>query len=176
MDEPDRGDPPTGRPRSLRLAMAIPMTSFTGALAGREYDRAGIVSDQRIPDERRSKNRYPLDLSIRFRFLSRSSGFSGVGRTINLSSSGVLVFCEHFALHEIGAGANLQMSIEWPFLLDDRIPLQLFAVGQILRRGACDFAARIDRHQFRTMSVPRQPPAHLEGNVIEWRPGAVKRD
>jgi len=52
----------------------------------------------------------------------------------------------------------------------------LRAVGQILRRGPCDFAARIDRHQFRTMSIPRQPLAHWRDNVIEWRPGAVKND
>jgi hypothetical protein len=140
--------------------MAIPMTSFAGALADLEHNRAGIVFDRAIPDERRSKTRYPLDLSIRFRFLSASSGFSGVGRTINLSSGGVLVFSEHVALHEIGAHANLQMSIEWPFLLDDSIPLQLFAVGRILRSGVSTFAARFDRHQFRTMRVPGRSPDH----------------
>jgi hypothetical protein len=151
--------------------MAIPMTSFAGVLADLEHNRAGIVRDRSIPAERRSKIRYSLDLTIRFRFLSASSGFSGVGRTINLSSSGILVLYEHTALDEISAGAGLQMSIEWPSLLDDRIPLQLFAVGRIVRRGASTFAARFDRHQFRTMSVSRQPPAHLTDDAIKWRPG-----
>jgi hypothetical protein len=156
--------------------MAIPMTSFAGVLANLEDDRARIVSDRPFPDERRSKIRYPLDLNVRFRFLSGLSGFSGVGHTINLSSSGILVFSKHIALHEISAGAGLKMTIEWPFLLDDRIPLQLFAVGRMLRRGSSTFAATFDRHQFRTMSVSRQPPADMGGNVIEWRPDAVKGD
>ncbi len=154
--------------------MAIPMTSFSGFLADLEDDRAMIASDQAITDERRSKIRYPLDLSIRFRFRS-TSGFSGVGRTINLSSSGILVFYQRIALDETSVGAGVKMSIEWPSLLHDRIPLQLFAVGRIVRSGVSTFAARFDRHQFRTMSVSRQPPAHSTGNAIEW-PGAAKGD
>jgi hypothetical protein len=153
--------------------MAIPMTS-SAVLADLEDDRSGVGFDQPSPVERRSKIRYPLDLSIRFRVLSGRSGFSATGRTINLSSGGILVFSEHVALHEIGARANLEMSIEWPSLLDARIPLQLFAMGRIVRRGPSTFAATFDRHQFRTMSVSRQLPTHLIGNV--WRPGDAKGD
>ena len=138
--------------------MAIPMTSFLGFLAGLECDRATMVSDRTITDERRSKFRYPLGLSIRFCSRSRSSVVSGVGRTINLSSGGVLVFSD-IALNEVRVSAALEMSIEWPFMLDHRIPLQLFVVGRILRLGTSTFAASFDRHQFRTMSVRtnRQP-------------------
>src|SRR5579872_2609136 len=140
--------------------MTIPMTSFTGALADLQDHRSGIVFDQAIPDERRSKSRYPLELRIWFQSVSSSVLVSGVGRTLNLSSGGVLVFSEDVALNEIGVSAILRMSIEWPSLLDDRIPLQLFAVGRILRRGTSTFAATFDRHQFRTMSVSRQTPDH----------------
>ena len=133
------------------------MTSFAGGLADLEDDRVGIVSDQPFLDERRSKIRYPLDLIIQFHFLSGASGFSGVGRTINLSSSGVLVFSEHIPLDETSAGAGLKMSIKWPSLLDDRIPLQLFAVGRVVRRGVSTFAARFDRHQFRTRRSSQVP-------------------
>ena len=136
--------------------MAIPMSSFASALADLSHHRPGIVFDNASTRERRSKIRYPLDLGMRFGPVFGSSLVPGVGRTLNMSSGGVLVFFEHVSLHEIGAGVNLQMSIEWPFLLDNRIPLQFFAVGRILRRGASTFVATFDRHQFRTMRVSRQ--------------------
>jgi hypothetical protein len=51
---------------------------------------------------------------------------------------------------EITLGAEVEMTLEWPFLLDGRIPLQLFATGRVVRRGASGFGATIDRHEFRT--------------------------
>ena len=131
--------------------MAIPITSFNGALADLQDHGAGIVIDRANLDERRLKTRYPMELRIWFRSLCGSARVSGAGRTINMSSGGVLVFSEHVALHQFGVGARLQMSIEWPFLLDDKIPLQFFALGRILRRGVSTFVATLDRHQFRTM-------------------------
>jgi hypothetical protein len=58
-------------------------------------------------------------------------------------------------------------------LLDGRIPLQLFAVGVVLRRGASDFAATFQRYQFRTMRRSKQPPARVGGEVIGWPPSKV---
>lgn len=140
--------------------MAIPMTSFIGAFADLQDDRAGIVFDQPIAGERRSKVRFPLDLRIWFQSISSSVPVSGAGRTVNLSSGGVLVFSEHVALSEIEVNEVVQMSIEWPSLLRGRIPLQLFAVGSVLRRETSTFAATFHRHQFRTMRVSRQTPDH----------------
>jgi hypothetical protein len=128
-----------------------------------------IVSNPPIPAERRLRFRYPLALSVRFRFLSGSSNFSGAGRTVNVSSSGVLVVSQHLiSQQEIGVPARVEMRIEWPSLLDGRIPLQLFAVGIVLRRGASDFAAAFERYQFRTMRSSSRRPASLGGDVIEW--------
>jgi hypothetical protein len=45
----------------------------------------------------------------------------------------------------------VEMSFEWPALLDGRIPLQLFAVGLVVRRRTSDFAATFERYQFRTL-------------------------
>ena len=56
-----------------------------------------IVSNRPIPADRRLKVRYPLDLGVRFRSLSGRSRFSGAGRTVNMSSGGVLVVSEHVA-------------------------------------------------------------------------------
>ncbi len=126
--------------------------------------------------DRRCKVRYPLDLSVRFHSLSGRPSFSGVGRTVNMSSSGVLVVWQHGSQHDIIAGARMEISIEWPSLLDGRIPLQLVAVGRVRRVGASVFAATLERHQFRTVGSARQPLARLGSNLVEWPPCKVAGD
>jgi hypothetical protein len=144
--------------------MAIPVISFNGVLADFREHSAVLFSDQPLP-ERRSKFRYPLNLTVRFRSVSRSSPrITGVGRTLNMSSGGVLVFFDHAPLYEVGAGALLEMRIDWPLLLDGRIPLQFLAHGKILRLGVSVFAAKFERYQFRTRKVSNQP----ENNVVEF--------
>jgi hypothetical protein len=105
-----------------------------------------IISAWPVAEERRSTVRYPVELSVRFRALSQTSPFSGVGRVVNASRGGVWVVSQD----KIRLGAQLEMTLEWPFLLDGRIPLQLFATGRILRRGESGFAATIERYEFRT--------------------------
>jgi hypothetical protein len=97
--------------------------------------------------ERRIKLRYPLDLSVRYRCPSAGSLISGEGLAINLSSGGVLVASQH----QMNVGALVEIRIEWPLLLDGRTPLQLIAMGRVLRRGSSHFAASFERHEFRTM-------------------------
>ena len=118
----------------------------------REHQHGAPVPNRPILAERRLKLRYLLDLSVRFRSISGASLFSGAGRSVKVSSGGVLVVSKDVvAQHEMSAGVWLEMSIEWPSLLDRRTPLQLFAVGRILRRGSSSFAATFERYQFRTM-------------------------
>jgi hypothetical protein len=151
--------------------MPTSTNSFSKIVAVPEEHHGAIVSDPPIPAERRFRFRYPLNLSVRFRFLSGTFSFSGAGRTVNVSSRGVLVVSQHLiSQQEISVPARVEMSIEWPSLLDGRIPLQLFAVGLVLRRGASDFAATFERYQFRTMRRSSQPPAQVGGEVIEWSP------
>ncbi len=97
--------------------------------------------------ERRQRYRYPLDLGVRFRCPAGESCVSGHGLAVNLSSGGVLVASRH----QMNVGARVEMSIEWPLLLDGKTPLQLLAVGWVLRRGDFHFAATFDRYEFRTL-------------------------
>lgn len=122
--------------------------------------------------ERRIKFRYPLDLIVRFRPLTGPLCY-GAGRSVNVSSGGVLIFSQpSVALpvvspHQIRVGAPLEMSIEWPSLLDGRIPLQLFAVGRVVRYRASDFAVVFERYQFRTMSSTSLPSASLSSASLQ---------
>jgi PilZ domain len=113
---------------------------------------ASAIADRLIRTERRLKARYPLDLSVRFRS-SSASRVSGTGHAVNMSSSGILVFVgQAISQQEIRVGALVEIRIEWPSLLDGRVPLQLFAVVRVVRCRSDSFAAMFERHQFRTVS------------------------
>src|SRR5258708_32364057 len=47
--------------------------------------------DRSTPLERRSKIRYPVTLNVRYRTMGRSQRISGMGRTLNMSSGGLLI-------------------------------------------------------------------------------------
>jgi hypothetical protein len=130
--------------------------------------------------ERRIKFRYRLDLHLRYRCPSAGSLVSGEGLAVNVSSGGLLVASQHL----LNVGTLVVMSIEWPFLLDGRTPLQLIAVGRVLRGGNPDakgqdryFAAAFERHEFRTMksSIPSQSPAERSQNFdLIWSPDIMR--
>lgn len=136
----------------------ITVIASSPSIQGEQY--GPTVSDPPIALERRSRVRYRLALSVRFRALSSRSPFSGVGRTMDLSSAGVCVVPQD-SKHQIRVGAEVEMKIEWPSRLDGRIPLQLLAVGRVVRHGASGFAATLDRHEFRTVRISSEPTAHM---------------
>lgn len=115
-----------------------------------------LATAHSLPSERRAKFRYALNLSVRFRPLS-GSHFLGAGRAVNMSSGGVLVLAPLAPGGEISVGAWVEVSIEWPSLLDGRIPLQLIVVGRVVRRRAAQFAASVERYQFRTVGSTIPP-------------------
>jgi hypothetical protein len=136
----------------------------------REHPGA-LVSNWPLPAERRLNARYPLDLSVRFRSFPKGPLLFDVGRTVDVSSGGVLVVSEHVvSLEEIGMGALVEMSMEWPPLLDGRIAMQLFAIARVVRRRPFDFAASFERYEFRTVKSSSQPPVRLGADVLEWPP------
>jgi hypothetical protein len=134
--------------------MAASIGSFARILPFPGERRSSIVANWPIQAERRLKYRYPLDSSLRFRSVHKGDPFSGTGVALNMSSGGILVATRH----QVIEGALVMMSIEWPSLLDGKIPLQLIATGRVLRRGTSSFAATFERHEFRTM----RSPSHLQ--------------
>jgi len=69
-----------------------------------------------------------------------------MGSVVNMSSGGVLVASKH----EITVGSRMEISIEWPSLLDGQVPLQLVATGRVVRCDTFSFAMGLASHQFRT--------------------------
>ncbi len=71
----------------------------------------------------------------------------GVGRTVNMSSCGLLIASDEAIVH---TGARLQMTVDWPFLLHGSTPLQLIVSCRVTRCLPEEFAVRLDQYQFKT--------------------------
>lgn len=105
------------------------------------------ISVSSIRVERRFKIRYPVRLQARYRSLNPEDGISGVGLTVNMSSSGLLVTCQH----HVPTGSQIEVLMEWPSLLDSTVPLQLVTSGRVVRSEHSSFVIEFARYQFRTM-------------------------
>jgi hypothetical protein len=107
--------------------------------------------------DRRHSDRFPIEREVKYRVLSKRGGEeSGDGRTINISSSGVLFTTEHMLL----PGRRMELSISWPAQLNNRTALRLVARGRIVRFEAGRAAFMIQQYEFRTQS---QGPTPLAG-------------
>jgi len=104
-----------------------------------------------MDNERRVKSRYPLELNVRYQSMD-AVPVSGVGQTVNMSSSGMLLACAS----NIPEGARLKIFIEWPSLLNGTTPLQLITVGTVVRCTEIGVSIVFESYQFRTMSRTRQ--------------------
>lgn len=106
-----------------------------------------------VPVERRSRVRFPLDLRVRYRTLGRGEPITGEGWVLNVSSGGVLVAYRD----EIRAGTPMELNIEWPSLLDGRVPLQLVMLGRVVRCELSGLAVALSRYSFRTTRTTVTP-------------------
>lgn len=112
-----------------------------------------------VRHERRFRARYPVQLVARYRTLDRTDELVGVGTTVNMSSTSLLVRCQH----DIPFGAHMEVLVNWPSLLESTIPLQLVTSGRVIRSGPSSFVIEFARYQFRTMRTrPLPKPRALE--------------
>ena len=143
------------------------MPTITTIVAFKAKPHAAVFCPP-ILTERRSRSRYPLVLGVRFRFRIKNLLISGQGHTVNFSAGGLLVASPHIGSRdEVLTGARVQMTIDWPVLLDGKIALQLHADGRVVRNGLDDFAATFFRPEFRTMRSASLP-AISRAQVIPW--------
>jgi len=95
--------------------------------------------------ERRCAIRFPIEQEIRCRTLSkRRSNVTANGRTLNISSSGVLFTSDR----EFRRGERLELSISWPARLENKHALELVARGRVVRLQPGCVAMRIEKYEF----------------------------
>jgi len=110
-----------------------------------------------LTEEKRVKNRYAIVLDLEYKVLDRRRvQLEGVGRTVNISSTGVLFETDQ----PVPCGRPVELKIKWPFLLQGFCGMNLVVHGQIIRGQANNnvFAVRMESHEFRTAGyrMPRQ--------------------
>ena len=99
--------------------------------------------------ERRRSSRFPIERDVRYKTLNqRTETLAGNGKTLNISSSGVLFTSDH----DLPVGTRLELSISWPAQLNDRCLLNLVARGRVTRHHKGQLALQIQQYEFRTQS------------------------
>lgn len=99
-------------------------------------------------DDRRAFKRLPIERDVRYKVLGGQKKIKpvGAGRTLNMSSGGVLFTTESV----LPQGELVELSVSWPSRLNNRVPLKLVAVGRLVRVEERQAAMTIQRYEFKT--------------------------
>jgi hypothetical protein len=110
------------------------------------FPGAGVKSDREKTD-RRAADRFPIEREVRYKVLNRKNADEvGFGKTINMSSNGVLFTTDQYLL----PGRRLELSISWPAQLNATVALKLVARGRVVRCEGGTAAIEIHQYEFRT--------------------------
>jgi PilZ domain len=97
--------------------------------------------------ERRKSRRFLIELDLRYRIVNRRSEIlKGVGRTLDISSSGVLFTSDY----ELPIDTRVEVSMRWPVELNEKCGLNLVGSGRIVRHMNGQLALRFRQWEFRT--------------------------
>jgi c-di-GMP-binding flagellar brake protein YcgR len=117
-----------------------------------------VMPESRPQADRRHSDRFPIEREVRYRVLNKQSGDeTGDGKTINISSSGVLFASQQ----KLPPGRRMELFISWPAHLNDKCALQLVARGRVVRSDKGRAAIEIQQYEFRT-----QPAGPLGGSRL----------
>jgi len=106
--------------------------------------------------ERRAADRFPIQRDVRYRVLNQKTDDElGVGKTINMSSRGVLFATDR----HLAPGKKVELSISWPAQLNSAVALKLVASGRIIRSNDGSVAMEIQHNEFRTQAASGTPLA-----------------
>ena len=110
-----------------------------------------LLDERVVEAERRGNDRFPIESELRYRLLDARAPESGLGRTLNMSSSGVLFTSES----ALPIGRKVELSVDWPAELNENCGLKLVAQGKIVRSSTECAAITIDKYDFRTRATAR---------------------
>src|ERR1039458_1165213 len=82
-----------------------------------------------MPD-RRGTSRFPVQEDVKYSImLSKTSKASGIGKTLNFGSGGILLTTDE----KLPVGHTVELSVKWPARLGGTCPLQVVATGRVGR-------------------------------------------
>lgn len=107
-------------------------------------------ASERRNDDRRQSDRFPIERDVRYKVMTkRANDELGAGKTINMSSSGVLFSTEQALI----PGKRIEVSINWPAQLNNKCALKLVARGRVVRCDTHHAALEIQQYEFRTQGL-----------------------
>ncbi len=110
----------------------------------------------RIENDRRHSDRFPIERNVRYKVLSKRGGEeAGEGKTLNMSSAGVLFTADH----QLVPGKRMELSITWPAQLNNKCALRLVARGRVVRSINGIAALEIQQYEFRTSALSQSAAA-----------------
>ena len=116
--------------------------------------------------ERRMKRRSPVEQEVRYKMLyGQRIAENGIGKTANMSSSGVWFN----TTSQLAAGMPIEISMNWPVLLNDTCAMKLMIYGCVVRSSEKGAAVSIERYEFRTQGMRAFQPATIPAPVSEMR-------
>lgn len=96
--------------------------------------------------ERRLADRYPVEVDLAYRIVgTMHAGDSGLGRVLNLSSTGLIAECQP----SLQAGLDVELIVTWPAQHGKGSGLKLHATAHTVRTDGTRTALRIDESTFR---------------------------
>jgi hypothetical protein len=102
-----------------------------------------------IRGDRRANRRYTFEMPLRFLYPSGDSRRLGCGQTLDLSRKGIRFVSDD----PPPSDTDVELRIEWPFLLQNVCPLELRVWGRVLRSDDGGTVVRMSRYEFRTAGV-----------------------
>lgn len=107
------------------------------------------MKSNRDKNDRRAADRFPIERDVKYRVLTRKNGEeAGAGKTINMSSNGVLFTTDQMLL----PGRRVEVAISWPAQLNSKVALKLVARGRVVRYEPGVAAIEIQQYEFRTQA------------------------
>ena len=92
--------------------------------------------------DRRRSRRFAIEAEVSWRQRAgRSTALAGKGTIVNISSSGILFMSDP----KPEVGEQLQLSVDWPVILDGSTPLKLVIRGKVVRAQA--HAVAVQNHE-----------------------------
>lgn len=130
--------------------MLLPTTGVSRDAANSSVQSSSVQSTS--VSDRRGSDRFPMERDVRYKVLSkRQTEESGVGKTIDMSSSGVLFTTDH----QLAPGKRVEVSISWPAHLNQSTALKFVARGRVARVLDGKAALEIQQYEFRTAGKVR---------------------
>jgi hypothetical protein len=137
------------------------------AMNGSTLTKDEVVN--KISGNRRLKRRFPLKLLATYKVVrSRLLPVTGTGMTVDVSSGGVSFTADE----TFSMGTHIELSVNWPVLLNGDCPIRLVIEGRVVRSTHLLTALQMDRHEFRTQGRSQIHAASPDNGV--WIRAAAK--